>query len=212
MPDTLTLSSLPLFPLATVLFPGGALPLRVFEVRYLDMINKCHKAGAPFGVVTLTGGEEVRRPGARAETFHGVGTLARIQALVPVQSGLLLVHCQGEQRFRVTRSQQLRHGLWTADVDCLPGDLPVPVPADLRAVARALDNVRDTLLARQGFEPGERPAAASAPRDDAGWLANRWCELLPVPLETKQHLMALDNPLVRLELVADMLGRLGILA
>ncbi|MCZ8254241.1 MAG: peptidase S16, partial [Polaromonas sp.] len=62
MPEALTLSSLPLFPLGAVLYPGGLLPLRIFEVRYLDMIGKCHKAGAPFGVVSLTEGSEVRRP------------------------------------------------------------------------------------------------------------------------------------------------------
>jgi Lon protease-like protein len=77
MSSALTLSSLPLFPLGAVLFPGGVLPLRVFEVRYLDMIGKCHKAGAPFGVVSLTQGQEVRRPGQR-EAFAGVGTLATI--------------------------------------------------------------------------------------------------------------------------------------
>jgi len=60
----LTLTSLPLFPLDTVLFPGGWLPLRVFEVRYLDMIGRCQRAGAPFGVVALAQGQEVRTPGA----------------------------------------------------------------------------------------------------------------------------------------------------
>ena len=66
MPQPLTLTSLPLFPLDTVLFPGGVLALRVFEVRYLDMVRKCRHAGAPFGVVALTAGHEVRRAGAPA--------------------------------------------------------------------------------------------------------------------------------------------------
>nr|MDQ6880725.1 LON peptidase substrate-binding domain-containing protein [Pseudomonadota bacterium] len=80
MSSALTLSSLPLFPLGTVLFPGGLLPLRIFEVRYLDMIGRCHKAGAPFGVVSLTQGSEVRVPGA-TEAFAQVGTLATIIGL-----------------------------------------------------------------------------------------------------------------------------------
>ena len=75
MPSVLTLQSLPLFPLGTVLFPGGVLPLRIFEVRYLDMIGRCHKAGAPFGVVSLTQGSEVQSPGS-TEAFANVGTLA----------------------------------------------------------------------------------------------------------------------------------------
>src|SRR3954469_5138568 len=80
------LSSLPLFPLGTVLFPGGLLPLRIFEVRYLDMIGKCHRAGAPFGVVSLTQGSEVRQPGA-SESFAKVGTLATIDEFDTPQPG-----------------------------------------------------------------------------------------------------------------------------
>ena len=87
-PTAATLTSLPLFPLGTVLFPGGVLPLRIFEVRYLDMIGKCHKVGAPFGVVGLTEGHEVRKAGQGAESFHDVGTLANIVELASPQAGL----------------------------------------------------------------------------------------------------------------------------
>ena len=128
MSETLTLSSLPLFPLGTVLFPDGVLLLRIFEVRYLDMIGKCHKAGAPFGVVTLAQGAEVRRPGGGAEVFHSVGTLATITALQTPQPGLMTIRCHGEQRFCISRSMQLKHGLWIADVGRLEDDLTVPVP------------------------------------------------------------------------------------
>ena len=89
MTEPLALSLLPLFPLGTMLCPGGFLPLRIFEVRYLDMIGKCFKTGAPFGVVTLIKGTEVRRATAQGapgdstagETFHPVGTLATITEL-----------------------------------------------------------------------------------------------------------------------------------
>ncbi|HYF19495.1 MAG TPA: LON peptidase substrate-binding domain-containing protein, partial [Ramlibacter sp.] len=114
MASTLTLQSLPLFPLGTVLFPGGVLPLRIFEVRYLDMINRCHRAGAPFGVVSLTQGQEVRQPGAAREAFASVGTLATIASLEQPQPGLLMIRAGGEQRFRITSSDQLKHGLWVA--------------------------------------------------------------------------------------------------
>ena len=133
MSETLTLSSLPLFPLGTVLFPDGVLPLRIFEVRYLDMIGKCHKAGAPFGVVTLAQGAEVRRPGGGAEVFYSVGTLATITALQTPQPGQMTIRCHGEQRFRISRSMQLKHGLWIADVGRLEDDLTVPIPDDLKA-------------------------------------------------------------------------------
>ncbi len=210
MTDTLTLSSLPLFPLGAVLFPGGVLPLRIFEVRYLDMIGKCHKAGAPFGVVALTQGTEVRRPGAAAEAFHAVGTLATITALDTPQPGLMMVRCHGEQRFRITEREQLKHGLWIAEVQRLAEDVAVPVPDDLKSAADALAKVLDSLQARQSPDQASLPVEGPMRFDDCGWLANRWCELLPIPLDLKQRLMELDNPLVRLELVSDILSRTGI--
>ncbi len=211
MPAELSLTSLPLFPLSTVLFPGGLLPLRVFEVRYLDMVRRCHDNGAPFGVVALTGGSEVRQAGAPTETFHDVGTLARIDALESPQPGLLMVRCIGTQRFRIARREQMRHGLWIADVQQLPDDKPVPVPDDLQGDADALRQLIGTL--EQRVHVPEAPPLPLLPPwrlDDCGWVANRWCELLPLPLELKQRLMALDNPVVRLELVGDILARNGI--
>lgn len=211
MPTSLlTLHSLPLFPLGTVLFPGGVLPLRVFEVRYLDMVRKCHAAGAPFGVVALTAGSEVRLPGASAEAFHTVGTLAAIERIDAPQPGLLMLRCAGSQRFRVTHQSLMPHGLWIADVQCIDGDLPVPVPADLRPVADALQRVLGSLAQRAGDDAKDFATAATpAQLADCGWVANRWCELLPLPLELRQQLMQLDNPLVRLELVGDVLERTG---
>ena len=207
--EAFTLSSLPLFPLKAVLYPGGRLPLRVFEVRYLDMIGRCHQAGAPFGVVTLTEGAEVRLPGAGAEAFADIGTLATIESLTQAQPGLISIRCVGQQRFRITSREQMRHGLWIANVERLADDLPVTVPADLRYAADALAKLVVSLKA-QHADPEAFPLALPMRLDDAGWVANRWCELLPVPLELKQRLMALDNPLARLELVSDILGRTGI--
>lgn len=207
--NSLTLHSLPLFPLSTVLFPDGLLPLRVFEVRYLDMIGKCQRAGAPFGVVGLTQGQEVRRPGAAPESFSDVGTLATIESTELPQPGLMLVRCTGRQRFRIDRSERLRNGLWIADVQGLPPDAEVPIPEDLQGVAWALRQVADSLGQRQ--EPEGAPVFAEPHRfEDCGWVANRWCELLPLPLQLRQKLMELDNPLVRLELVGDFLTRAGI--
>ena len=209
MTQTLTLSSLPLFPLASVLFPDGVLALRVFEVRYLDMVRKCHQTGAPFGVVSLTQGSEVRRAGAPDEQFHDVGTLAVIEQLASPQPGLITLVCKGMERFRITQRNHLVHGLWIASVSQLDRDLSIPIPEDLKKTATALTQVLHTLHARDALNP-----AAKLPTpeqlDDCGWVANRWCELLPVPMELKQRLMELDNPLVRLELVGDVLERTGI--
>ena len=235
------LSPLPLFPLGTVLFPGGLLPLRIFEVRYLDMIGKCHKAGAPFGVVSLTHGSEVRVAGAAAERFATVGTLAEIRAFdappagcnaapslgtdvssLPPAGGFtpwggpaafMQIECIGTQRFRVRSSELQKHGLWTAEVERLADDLPVEVPDDLRLAADALRRLVDTLEERKRLEAADGlrlPVAAPYRFGDCGWVANRWSELLPLPPELKQRLMELDSPVMRLELVSDLLARTGI--
>lgn len=209
MNTALTLQSLPLFPLGTVLFPDGVLPLRVFEVRYLDMIGRAHRAGAPFGVVALTQGQEVRKAGAGPEAFATVGTLATITSLEQVQPGLLAIRAQGGQRFRVQSHEQLKHGLWVANVEQVAPDQSVPVPADLLPTALALANLVQSLR-EKGATADQLPIAEPMRLDDCGWVANRWCELLPMPPALKQRLMELDNPLVRLELVADALHRTGI--
>jgi len=213
MSDALALHSLPLFPLGTVLFPGGYLPLQIFEMRYLDMVAKCHQAGAPFGIVTLRRGSEVRKaPDSdhlTQEIFHDLGTLASITSLSRPQPGLLLIQCQGLQRFVVKQHELLKHGLWIASVQVLPNDLQVPIPDDLEPVALALRRVITTLQA-QGIAADQMPMQPPYRLDDCAWVANRWCELLPMTLDQKQQLMALDNPLVRLELVSDLLDRNGI--
>lgn len=209
MTATLTLQSLPLFPLSTVLFPGGLLSLRVFEVRYLDMIAKCRKAGAPFGVVSLTQGGEVRQPGT-TEAFAQVGTLATLVDVENPQPGLMLVRATGAQRFRITASDQLKHGLWVADVERLTADVAVAVPEDLQPVATALQRLIQSLEQRADAA-NPLPLLPPWKLDDCGWVANRWCELLPLPVALKQRLMELDNPLVRLELVSDVLHRTGIM-
>ena len=212
MNEDLKLMSLPLFPLGTVLYPGGHLPLRIFEVRYLDMISKCHKAGAPFGVVALTEGSEVRQPGPggfAAEAFNDIGTLATIDELTAPQAGLLMIRCTGAQRFQINRRERLKHGLWIADVTRLADDQAIAVPDDLKQVATALDRLIQSLQERS-VPSDQMPLQPPYQLDDCAWVANRWCELLPMPPELKQRMMVIDNPLVRLELVGDMLERTGI--
>lgn len=203
---------IPLFPLQSVLFPDGWLTLRIFEPRYLDLIRRCERNGEPFGVVRLTAGGEVRRRDAAdgfvQERFETVGTLARIESLQQPQPGLLQIQCRGGQRFRLARSTCLPHGLWMGEGELLAVDTRVPVPEDLLAVQRLLRSFLHGL--EQGAAASELPLQPPYRWDDCDWLANRWCELLPLPGEDKQRLLTLDNPLLRLELVADQLERLGI--
>ena len=219
-----TLTQLPLFPLQSVLFPGGSLPLRIFEVRYLDMIGRCHKAGEPFGVVCLSEGSDTRRrapgdgsgkpsgDGFAHEAFFPVGTLARITKFERPQPGLMMIGCVGTQRFRVQRSEQLKHGLWVADVELLADDAEVQVPDDLHFTREALQGLVRNIeqsVAQSGEAGFEMPLLQPYRWDDCGWLANRWCEMLPLNPELKHRFMALDSPVLRLELVADTLGQIG---
>ncbi|RZJ07795.1 MAG: peptidase S16 [Rubrivivax sp.] len=197
---------IPLFPLRSVLFPGGYLPLRIFEPRYLDMVQRCHAQGQAFGVVALTEGHEVRQregEGFKSEAFHDVGTLARIDHFEHDQPGLIQIRTRGTQRFRLASSRRLSHGLWVGQMALLPQDAFIPAPDDLRPAARQLQ----ALLAgwRESAGPEELPLQPPYHWEDAGWLANRWAELLPMPLDDRQRLMEMDNALLRLELVGDRL-------
>lgn len=191
-------SRLALFPLRAVLFPGGLLTLRVFEARYLDLVARCMKRGEDFGVVCLTRGGEVRMPGQEAPVrFEAVGVRARIDSVDAPQAGLLAVRCIGQQRFvREGEPAQDAEGLWSACVRELAPDPPgAPAPAMLgtvQALATAIATLR---------ERGEQPFLQPLRLDDAGWVANRWCELLPIPLAARHRLMALADPHERLALV-----------
>jgi uncharacterized protein len=214
-----TLLQLPLFPLNTVLFPGGFLPLQIFEVRYLDMIGRRHQAGEPFGVVCLSEGRDTRQPadtpggdGFAAEAFHPVGTLARIDVLHRPRPGLMLIECTGTQRFRIQRSAKQKFGLWVGDVELIADDAAVPVPEDLGVARRGLQALVRNLeqsLAMSNERGIEMPLRPPYRWDDCGWLANRWCEMLPLQPAVKHRFMAIDSPVLRLELVADALGQMG---
>ncbi|RJG15710.1 LON peptidase substrate-binding domain-containing protein [Massilia cavernae] len=199
--------SIPLFPLATVLFPDGVLPLQIFEVRYLDMIGKCIADGSPFGVVLLTHGSEVRTPQGD-EQFEQAGTLATVQETIEASPGLLKVMCRGASRFRIISSARQPNGLWTAEVELCENDHAVPIPSELQGASDALDRVLESL----GDIPEERwPLLPPFQLDDCGWVANRWCDLLPLPPPQKQMLLMLDNPVIRLELLHDMLDEHGLI-
>ncbi len=207
----MNLLSTPLFPLQSVLFPGGYLQLQVFEPRYLDMVERCSKAGEPFGVVSLIEGSEVRRRQTGQESFaperfNLLGTLAHIESLERPRAGLLKLRCGGGQRFKLLSIEQASHGLWSGEIALLDADIEIEVPADLRPAAELLQTLLHKL--EQGAAASDLPLQPPYRWTDCGWLANRWCELLPLPPAERQRLMQMDSPLLRLELVADQLDRL----
>jgi Lon protease-like protein len=201
--------SISLFPLNTILFPGGHLPLQVFEVRYLDLVKKCIASGEEFGVVSLLQGSEVRLP-EKAETLASVGTMARILDWSAPMPGLMKISCVGTTRFTVTSSTRLKHGLWVAEVEPLDEDRVLPVPAEQEDVAKALAALIRSLQKKQ-ITTTNIPLAPPYRLDEAGWVANRWCELLRLDLEEKQRLLAQENPILRLELIQDVLCENGLL-
>ena len=198
---TLLPDPMPLFPLQTVLFPGALLALKVFEARYLDMVAECLRKGSPFGVVCLKQGDEVegavRASGAARVQMEEVGVAAQIDDVDAEQTGILQLRCTGRQRFRLREAPvQGGNGQWWARVVALPDDpARLPGPAMLQTVTALAEAIR-TLQEHERVPFGEPYRL-----DDAGWVANRWCELLPVSLAAKQKLMALDDPVIRLSLV-----------
>jgi Lon protease-like protein len=177
---------IPLFPLGTVLFPGGPLPLRIFETRYIDLVRRCLRDDTGFGVVLIREGVEAGGP---AETFD-VGTYARIVDFSPQPDGLLGIRATGERRFRILERRRARDGLNVADVEWLPDDPNLPLPEELAELAPALDSILTQV--------GEPYASLERRAEDAAWVAGRLAEILPIPPGHKQHCLELDDPIERL--------------
>ena len=201
---------IPIFPLNTVLFPRGVLPLRVFETRYVDMVRECMKSSTPFGVVAIRAGNEV---GTAAEPYD-VGTLAQIIACDVEDLGVLLLHTQGGERFRIIEKRTQRNQLIEARIAPLPVDDPGHTGESLTLCAKVLQVVIDELHRRAGelpdgdfINPFTEPHALDSPT----WVANRWSEMLPIALEDKQELLELTDAGLRLQRVQSYLQENGVL-
>lgn len=186
---------LPLFPLGTVLFPGGPLPLRIFEARYVDMVGRCLREQAGFGVVLI---EEGREAGGPAR-FASVGTEASIVDFDRLEDGLLGIRCQGLERFRVVEAWRAADGLNVGRVEALAPQPEVPVPPEFAHLAQALGSVLPQL--------GELYGALPPRLDDAAWVGHRLAEVLPLTAPVRQVLLELDDPVARLAALAPLLSR-----
>lgn len=182
----------PLFPLDTVLFPGGPLPLRIFEPRYIDMISERMKAEAPFGVVLIREGHEA----GPATTFE-VGTLARITDWYQGSDGLLGVTALGEQRFRLLSVERQADGLNIGEIALLQPEPKRVLGAKFAHLPEILDAVIDDL--------GKLYEGLEREMQDATWVSYRFMEILPIDLEHKQESLESDDTLARLRLVAELL-------
>ncbi len=201
---------LPIFPLNTVLFPDGILPLRIFEPRYLDMVSACLRNDTGFGVCLIRRGKEV---GAAAEP-ETIGCRARITDWSMEQLGLLQIRTVGTTRFRILDTTVSDAGLVTAVADDLDDEQQVPIPPAMLecrdVLARIIDQLESQNRARRGQtqqspehqDSGDRfPVGQPYRLDDSGWVANRLCEFLPISLTARQKLMELTDAPTRLEIV-----------
>ena len=184
----------PIFPLGTVLFPDGVLPLRVFEARYMDMTRDCMKRGTPFGVCTIREGREVGAPAVPEQ----VGCLAHITDWDMKQLGVLNLRTRGGERFRILSHEAASNGLITADVELLPPQPATPLDPKFEACRKLLER----LIGDHGNEVFAEPHEL----DNAAWVGNRLSEVLPLPAPIRQELMELDDSDQRLSFILRLLA------
>jgi Lon protease-like protein len=185
--------------LNTVLFPEGLLPLRVFEVRYMDMAREALKSGTPFGVCLIREGQEVGAPAVPAT----VGTVARILECDMQQAGVLLLKTLGRERFRITSSRVNPQGLILAEIELLREVEDVPLPERFGPCERLLRAV----IADQAQPIFHEPLRFGSSR----WVSHRLAEILPLPPQIKQSLLEVDDSIVRLSALFNFLKRRGLI-
>ena len=196
---------LPLFPLKTVLFPGGRLPLRIFEQRYLTMAKACLADGQAFGVCCITQGAEVAEATARdtPPKFAAIGTLATLHGWDMPQLGILHVTAVGGARFRVRTHAAQADGLIVADA--------VPITTEPSAVLEQADRSLAQLLELLAARLGAQHFPEDHAFDDASWVGYRLAELLPLPLSIKQGMLEINDAKVRLTALQKFLEQHGLL-
>lgn len=183
---------IPVFPLDTVLFPGGLLPLRIFEIRYLDMVRDCLRNNTGFVVCLHRGGDKTDDD---APNIYRTGTLGRIIDWEQLQDGLLGIMVQGEQRVHIQTTAYQMNRLLLADIRVLDEPDEVPLPSEFASLGELLERILSTLSGHY--------AALERRTDQASWVASRLCEILPIALPEKQRILETNDPLARLFYLRD---------
>ncbi|MBS0387799.1 MAG: LON peptidase substrate-binding domain-containing protein [Proteobacteria bacterium] len=189
------MTELPLFPLRTVLFPGGLLPLRIFETRYVDMVGRCLRESGEFGVLLITdAGDSEAGP---IRELARVGTSARIVDFHALPDGLLGLMCRGARRFQLQSRRVQPDGLYVGEVEWLPEAAPSALAPEHRPLTRLLRRVLEEL--------GDTARHLDADFDDAGWVSNRLAEFLPLERGAQQQLLELEDPQQRMRALAPLI-------
>ncbi|MCH8977294.1 MAG: LON peptidase substrate-binding domain-containing protein [Proteobacteria bacterium] len=183
--------TIPLFPMNTVLFPGGTLPLKIFEARYLDMVSECLRSGQQFGVCLISSGKEV---GGSAKCYE-IGTLAKIVDWDRRDDGLLEIVVEGRQRFRLLEQRERANHLAEGDVQLIDDDDCEELPVQYQLLSDLLRQIAEKFelsyqLDHEKFE-------------DAVWVGYRLSEVLPLESEERQALLEINNPVNRLQHIQD---------
>ena len=190
------MTTIPLFPLPAVLFPGGFLPLRIFERRYIDMVRECSATGGRFGVCLITNEERDTAPA----THHRLGTTAEICDFSTLADGLLGIVAHGRERFIIRRTWMRDNGLLVADVDVLAEALGTRVPEQYSVLSLVAQRIME--------QAGDRyPSYQPDDLQDANWVGYRLAELLPLDNSERQSLLQLADPLDRLQALLELLPR-----
>ena len=193
--------TIPLFPLSQGVFPDGMLPLQIFEVRYLDLIKRCHQQQLPFGIAWIQQGSEVQVPG-EIPALHSLGCLAHIREMEQVQPNFFRIVCQGGLRFQLHDVQPGPYGVWQGTVSYLAQDEEVEVPAAMQSFADRLGKV--IAKAQQQGVIDRLPIFPPYQLDQCGWVANRYAEAMPLSAAIKLQLLGELDPLKRLEAVTQL--------
>jgi Lon protease-like protein len=185
-----------LFPLHAVLFPGGPLPLRIFEPRYIDMVKKSLREETAFGVVLIDGGGET---GAITSTT-AIGTSARIADFYPLPDGLLGITCLGLRKFKLGARRVQDDGLSVGEIEWFAAEAQVELPGEYQHLGQLLRKVLPEL--------GDFYESVSKRFDDSTWVGYRLAEILPLSLSDKQFCLELNDPLARLARLSPLIQRL----
>jgi len=194
--STVATIAIPIFPLHTVLFPYGTLPLRIFEPRYLEMVSACLKTEQGFGICLIRSGSEI---GEAAETYETV-TLSEITYFNQQSDGLLGITASGKQRFHIIATEIQPNQLTIAEVELIPNEGPTPISEKYASAVDILKRIFENL--------GYPFAKIEKHYDDASWVGSRLAEFLPISLEQKQYLLQLNDPQKRLDRVWSLLESL----
>jgi len=187
--------TLPLFPLNTVVFPGGQLPLRIFEQRYLDMVKQAIADNTPFGICAIREGTETGTPAVP----YTVGTRVRVTDWDMPQAGILHIDTQAEERFVVRSTRAEPGGLLIGCVEAVSAEPPSAIPDELELAVEILRHIIG--------EYGNAHFPAPHEFDNAVWVGYRLSEVLPLKLSIRQNLLEMNDSVMRLHILTEFLKK-----